>query len=118
VPALSDARIQSHREVTAAMHQGLQMLYPSAPVDPLEIAVRLSVELMYAAIETLFDDPELEPMRVGASHRLVGIRHVCTCWRDCRQEQPRLAGLHITHNRTGIPRCAMRCLACATVYSP
>jgi AcrR family transcriptional regulator len=65
VPALSDARIQSHREVTAAMHQGLQILYPSAPVDPLEIAVRLSVELMYAAIETLFDDPELEPMRVA-----------------------------------------------------
>jgi AcrR family transcriptional regulator len=67
VPALSDARIESHREVTAAMFEGLSMLYPSVRRDELEIAVRLSVELMYAAIETLFDDPQLDTMRVANS---------------------------------------------------
>lgn len=67
VPALSDARIESHREVTAAMFEGLSMLYPQVNRDQLEIAVRLSVELMYAAIETLFDDPQLDKTRVANS---------------------------------------------------
>ena len=70
VPALSDARIESHRQVTAAMFEGLSMLYPSVNRDELEIAVRLSVELMYAAIETLFDDPQLDKNRVAH----------CTAW--------------------------------------
>lgn len=70
VPALSDARIESHREVTASMHEALQALYPQADPDKLEVAVRLSVELMYAAIETLFDDPQLVPERVAD----------CTAW--------------------------------------
>jgi AcrR family transcriptional regulator len=60
VPTLQGVRIQSHQAVTAEIQQGLTFLYPDTNPEQLRITVRLSVELMYAAIEMLFDDPQLD----------------------------------------------------------
>lgn len=57
VPALQDVRIESHREVTEAQAALLAEMLPGA--DPAELALvgRLAVEMIYAAVEMLFDEP-------------------------------------------------------------
>ncbi|MEY2842343.1 MAG: hypothetical protein RI920_380 [Pseudomonadota bacterium] len=65
VPTLQGVRIQSHQAVTAEIQQGLTLLYPHTNADQLRITVRLSVELMYAAIEMLFDDPGLDQQQAA-----------------------------------------------------
>ena len=65
VPALQDVRIRSHQTVTAEMHQGLMGLYPDANAQALHTTVRMSVELVYAMVEMLFDDASLEVERVA-----------------------------------------------------
>jgi AcrR family transcriptional regulator len=60
VPALQAVRIESHREVAAAQAALLTEALPEA--DPAELALigRLAVEIIYAAVEMLFDEP-IEP---------------------------------------------------------
>jgi AcrR family transcriptional regulator len=65
VPALQEVRIQSHRTVTNEMHQSLLQLYPEVEPIALRTTVRMSVELVYAMIEMLFDDADLDPEGVA-----------------------------------------------------
>jgi hypothetical protein len=65
VPTLQDVRIRSHQTVTDEMQQGLSTLHPDIDTEQLRITVRLSVELTYAALEMLFDDPSMDLHRVA-----------------------------------------------------
>jgi AcrR family transcriptional regulator len=65
VPTLQDVRIRSHQTVTDEMQQGLSTLHPDIDTEQLRITVRLSVELTYAALEMLFDDPSMDLLRVA-----------------------------------------------------
>lgn len=65
VPTLQDVRIQSHQAVTDDIQKGVMLLRPQADAEQARITVRLSVELMYSAIEMLFDDPGLDRARVA-----------------------------------------------------
>lgn len=65
VPALQGVRILSHQAVTEEIQMGLMLIHPNVNPAQLQITVRLSVELMYAAIEMLFDDPGLDGQSVA-----------------------------------------------------
>ena len=64
VPALQDVRIESHREVTEAQAELLAQMLPGADADELRLVGRLAVEMIYAAVEMLFDEP-LDPEAVA-----------------------------------------------------
>ncbi len=57
VPALQAVRIESHVEVTEAQAAFLAERLPGADPAELRLIGRLAVEMIYAAVEMLFDEP-------------------------------------------------------------
>src|SRR5262249_33298826 len=58
-------RIESHDHVTALLRDAFMAAHPHAKRAEVRLAIRLSVEAMYAAHELLFDDPSLDARAVG-----------------------------------------------------
>ena len=67
VPALQAVRLQSHTEVTDAQAAFLAEMLPAAAPAELRLIGRIAVEMVYAAVEMLFD----EPLDVAAVARVV-----------------------------------------------
>jgi len=65
VPALHHVRIESHNHVTGLLRDAFVAAHPHAPPKDVHLAIRLSVEAMYAAHELLFDEPALDAHAVG-----------------------------------------------------
>jgi AcrR family transcriptional regulator len=57
VPALQKVRLESHEQVTQAQAELLGTVFPGADLDELRLAGRVAVEMVYAAVELLFDEP-------------------------------------------------------------
>lgn len=57
VPALQEVRLASHAAVTKAQTQLLVSVLPDANQKELRLASRIVVEMLYAAVEMLFDEP-------------------------------------------------------------
>lgn len=71
VPSLQEVRLQSHQAVTTEMQQGLSMLHPSVDPEQMRVTVRMSVDMTYASLEMLFDDPTLDVNRVAQTNAWV-----------------------------------------------
>jgi AcrR family transcriptional regulator len=65
VPALSPVRVQSHAYVSSLISDAFLRAYPNAPAADVGVLARLAVEMVYAAMEMLFDDPSLDDKAVG-----------------------------------------------------
>ncbi|MES2947110.1 MAG: helix-turn-helix domain-containing protein [Pseudomonadota bacterium] len=65
VPALSQVRIESHGFVSGLIVDAFMLAHPKAPHKEIVILARLAVEMNYAALEMLFDDPSLDAQAVG-----------------------------------------------------
>jgi AcrR family transcriptional regulator len=78
VPALQTVRLDSHAEVTAAQTALLVETYPRADPQELRMIGRVAVEMIYAAVEMLFDEPldEAAVARVVASMIASQLSHV------------------------------------------
>lgn len=59
VPLLAQVRIASHRTLTAALVERAMAADPAQDATALARRLRLAVDLGYAAIELVFDEPEL-----------------------------------------------------------
>jgi AcrR family transcriptional regulator len=57
VPALQKVRLESHEHVTAAQTELLTQAFPGVDVQELRLIGRVAVEMIYAAVELLFDEP-------------------------------------------------------------
>lgn len=57
VPALQEVRLESHAEVTHAQAALLAQAFPKADPEELRLVGRIAVEMIYAAVEMLFDEP-------------------------------------------------------------
>lgn len=60
VPLLNEVRIASHHVVTDQLQAAMMMVHPDVDPVRLRINIRLSVDVLYSAIEMMFDDPTLE----------------------------------------------------------
>ena len=69
VPALAEVRLESHHRVTQAQVELLQAAYPGADIEELRLVSRVTVELIYAATELLFEE---SPLSSQAVSELVG----------------------------------------------
>lgn len=56
VPVLEHVRLDSHRRVAQAQVDVMMELFPQAQRDTLNDAVRLTVEMIHATVEMLFDE--------------------------------------------------------------
>lgn len=65
VPALSQVRIESHGYVSGLIVEAFVQAHPLAPRSEVLILARLAVEMNYAALEMLFDDPSLDAKAAG-----------------------------------------------------
>ena len=65
VPALAEVRLESHHRVTQAQVELLRAAYPGADVEELRLLGRVTVELIYAATELLFDESPLSSQAVS-----------------------------------------------------
>lgn len=80
VPALSHVRVESHAFVSGLIVQTFMQVYPRAPAQEVAVLARLAVEMVYAALEMLFDDPSLDEKAVGQAlaemlaHRFAAVR--------------------------------------------
>ena len=80
VPALSQVRIESHGFVSGLIVDAFMQAHPRAPHNEIVILARLAVEMNYAALEMLFDDPSLDAKAVGMAladmltQRVVAVR--------------------------------------------
>lgn len=66
VPQLAEVRLASHRALTAALVRQAWIADPWADRSVLERQARLAVDIGYAAIELVFDEPELDVAAVMA----------------------------------------------------
>jgi AcrR family transcriptional regulator len=57
VPALQQVRVASHTQMTDEHTALLSRALPDARTDELRVVVRIVVELVYASVEMLFDEP-------------------------------------------------------------
>lgn len=57
VPILQDLRLDSHATVTQAQMQLLMEAFPAVSQQELELVGRIAVDMIYAAVELLFDAP-------------------------------------------------------------
>lgn len=67
VPALAPVRVQSHAYVSGLIERAFLQAYPQASASAVGVLARLAVEMVYAAMEMLFDDPTLDTVAVGHS---------------------------------------------------
>lgn len=66
VPQLAEVRLASHRELAAALAARAMEQDPGADPAVLERRARLAVDLGYAAIELVFDEPGLDEAAIMA----------------------------------------------------
>lgn len=59
-PALSDVRLNSHREIASLLSRQVLRQWPAIDPKLAMQSLRLGVELGYAMIEMVFDEPELD----------------------------------------------------------
>lgn len=59
-PILSDVRLDSHRDVSARLTDQIRLAWPSLDRTRVALSLRLGVELGYAMIEMVFDEPDLD----------------------------------------------------------
>lgn len=65
VPALAQVRIDSHAHVSGLIQRAFISTYPGADAASVAIMARLAVEMVYAALEMMFDDATLDERAVG-----------------------------------------------------
>jgi len=65
LPVLASVRLESHAQVTQAQTALLQSAYPEADVEELRLVSRVTVELIYAMTELLFDESPLSAAAVS-----------------------------------------------------
>lgn len=65
VPALASVRLDSHAKVSQAQVALLEAAYPGADPEQLRLVSRVTVELIYAAVELLFDESPLNAQAVS-----------------------------------------------------
>jgi len=65
VPALAHVRIESHAFVSGLIVNAFMQAHPRAPQQEVAVLARLAVEMVYAALEMLFDDASLDERAVG-----------------------------------------------------
>jgi AcrR family transcriptional regulator len=65
VPALASVRLESHARVSQAQVELLKSAYPDADLEQLRLLSRVSVELIYAMTELLFDESPLNAQAVA-----------------------------------------------------
>jgi AcrR family transcriptional regulator len=65
VPALASVRLESHAKVSQAQVELLEKAYPDVDVEELRVVSRVAVELIYAAVELLFDESPLSGQAVS-----------------------------------------------------
>lgn len=65
VPTLAPIRIASHAQVTDWIVQAFMTAHPHAQINRVRTLGRLSVEMVYAALEMLFDDPTQDEQATG-----------------------------------------------------
>ncbi|MGQ0709742.1 MAG: TetR/AcrR family transcriptional regulator [Rhodoferax sp.] len=65
VPALAHVRIESHAHVSGLITRAFLQAHPQARESEVAVLARLAVEMVYAAMEMLFDDPRLDEKAVG-----------------------------------------------------
>lgn len=65
VPALSHVRIESHAFVSGLIVTAFMEAHPRAPEPEVAVLARLAVEMVYTAMEMLFDDASLDDRAVG-----------------------------------------------------
>jgi AcrR family transcriptional regulator len=65
LPVLASVRLDSHSKVAQAQIALLQSAYPEADVEQLRLLSRVTVELIYAATELLFDESPLNAQAVS-----------------------------------------------------
>jgi AcrR family transcriptional regulator len=65
VPALASARLDSHAKVAQVQVELLKSAYPNADLEELRLLSRVTVELIYAATELLFDESPLSAEAVS-----------------------------------------------------
>jgi AcrR family transcriptional regulator len=66
VPALERVRLASHEQVTQAQGELMAVAFPQADPQELRLVGRIAVEMIYAAVEMLFDDPPLDAQAVAS----------------------------------------------------
>ncbi|MEL7541018.1 MAG: TetR/AcrR family transcriptional regulator [Pseudomonadota bacterium] len=59
-PILSDVRRQSHRQVSQALSRQALNIWPELNPGRVALANRLGVEMGYALVEMVFDEPDLD----------------------------------------------------------
>ena len=64
VPQLAEVRLASHRTLADALVERALALEPRQDRASLERRARLAVDLGYAAIELVFDEPELDSREI------------------------------------------------------
>lgn len=65
LPALTTVRLQSHAKVTQTQTSLLLSIFPESSPDELRLLSRVTVELIYAAVEMLFDEQPLDAPAVS-----------------------------------------------------
>jgi AcrR family transcriptional regulator len=65
VPALASIRLESHAKVAHMQVALLKSAYPDADPEELRLLSRVTVELIYAATELLFEEPPLNAQAVS-----------------------------------------------------
>lgn len=65
VPALQALRLESHLRVTRLIADAFLAAYPQAEAARVEVTTRLAVDMGSAALDLLFDAPELDPGEVS-----------------------------------------------------
>jgi len=68
VPVLTQVRLESHAKVTQAQAGLLREAFPTVPWSELVLASRVSVEILYSAVEMLLDE---QPMDAQEASRIV-----------------------------------------------
>jgi len=65
VPALQALRLESHQRVTRLITEAFADAYPKVDTARMLVTVRLAVDMGSAALDLLFDAPELDPDAVS-----------------------------------------------------
>ena len=65
LPVLASVRLESHAQVSQAQTALLKSAYPEADVEELRLVSRVTVELIYATSELLFDESPLSAHAVS-----------------------------------------------------
>ncbi|QDL53327.1 TetR/AcrR family transcriptional regulator [Rhodoferax aquaticus] len=65
VPTLAPIRIASHAHVAGLIVHAFMSAHPHAQINRVRTLARLSVEMVYAALEMLFDDPSQDEHATG-----------------------------------------------------